>query len=365
MKVKIVPTERRLVKQFKPQKLDVKEGEDEILRLIQLSKDKNRERPILATLQFDDESGNGILNSQPISFDAHATTNIAYWAMEMINTRYANASQSLKDEFLNQLYEALAGGETGAITEEDIENVEETRDSESPFFLPETPVSKSSQKDCLACGESMAETMTYCPYCGRNQNEQRKPEQDETEVIQENAQICPACGEEIAAGLLYCPYCGHNQKERLPETKETVPEIPEAEQLAEKSPMFDAPQDFLAALETLIQKQEAANIELMTAEITEKVAQEKEQAQEAQEAQLQSEEKAALDLLQKKFIEDKQEVKDSYAKKRQTSREELEARLAQKAEESIHQARESQKESAQTLLHQLTKFLNVEGSLKT
>ncbi|GAB2024475.1 hypothetical protein [Lactovum odontotermitis] len=347
MKFKLIPTERRLARQFKPQKVEIAEAEEEIRRLIHFSKKKNRERPILATLQFDDGSGKAALVSQPISFDEDTAVNISYWAIQMMGTRYASADQALKDQFLNQLYEELA------------ENVEEQGDeTEPPFSLVEKPV----QKKCPVCGKSFEGALVDCPRCGQNQNERDVSENTQTE---EKRLLCASCGEEIEEYLLSCPYCGKSQKEKKFSGQPIEKPEGDNSQLSKEETAFDVPQAFLSTLQSLIEKQEASNIQRQQAEITEKWQVRKEQAQKEKKAVLDSAKVEALEQLKKEFEHREQELKKDYEAKYQEIRKELETAMAQEAGEEIREAGEKQKESAKMLLAQLMQFLNVEGHFKS
>lgn len=311
MKFKLIPTERRIARQFKPERIEITQAESEMKRLIQLSKEKFKGRAILATLNFDDESGNGYLTSQPVSFDEDTSLNLSYFAMQMLEERYAGASQELKDQFLNQLYEDLAGEEEPLAAQEEMETPERNAPPRAPL------------KECVSCGEEISASMVYCPYCGESQTQPAAPR------IEKEASFFP---EKIVA---------------------TPTPLPEKNEPLE----IDFSGDFLSELQTLITKQVALNRSKIETQISEQTKIKKEQAQKEKEAELAKNEQEELDAARKVFQAKEKEIQERYAEKRQTERAAIETSCTREMAQRVAQEQDRQEQQGEQLLAQLTQFL--------
>lgn len=293
MKFKLIPTERRITHQFKPQKIEVAEAESEMKRLIALSTDKFKGQVLTATLNFDDGSGAGALTSSPVAFQAGTSTNVSYYAVQMLSERYAAASQELKDEFLNQLDEALA-------IEEEI-TLPAKRD-ERPAALQSPP-----QKTCSNCGEAMAATMVYCPYCGESQ-----------EITQEKA-------------------------------PEVFPAPPK--------PIRSEEKQLLSAVQDLIRQKQETRRSKMEQSITTKLHDQRAEALAEKEEEIEHKKQGALNEAKQKYEATVQAIEKQAIQESETELRNLETTFHRKIAEEIEQAMQADKDSVQTLIAGLTDLL--------
>lgn len=168
MKIQVVTEKNKIARKFKSESVPVHQGEAEIKRLLAYSKEKHKGKAVRARLVFIDEVS-GRLETTLIFFDQNASTNVSYYATQMLEEKFSEAPQEVKDVFLERLSLGLNENPTTL-----------QKEQESTIEAPEsTPLSQASapMQECLNCFEDIKEGTLFCPYCGASQ----KPSEEKTQ----------------------------------------------------------------------------------------------------------------------------------------------------------------------------------------
>jgi len=79
----------------------------------------------------------------------------------------------------------------------------------NPPLPPPSPLPEDFY--CVHCALKMEQRFTFCPHCGRRQEEDRPL----VDHLQPPLSVCPSCGRKLESDSLFCPFCGGHLGEKV------------------------------------------------------------------------------------------------------------------------------------------------------